>query len=78
MAKIRTLQDWIHEKIIKSDTQSDSCKLKERVKDDYEVCVCCGKQLTMLKTTPIDIRMGYIEGSGQLCIDCFGKLYHSK
>ena len=64
MAKIRSLQDWIHEKLIKSN--------------ESETCVLCGKELIISKYTPIEQRRCYIEGCGQLCTNCFVKLYSSK
>ena len=78
MNKIINLQDWIYEKIIKSNKQPNNCKLKEKVKNDYESCVLCNEQLTILKSVPIDKRIGYIEGVGQLCTSCLVKLYASK
>jgi hypothetical protein len=41
--------------------------------DTYEDCILCGVKTTTLKTTHIDFRTGYIEGAGQLCIDCYMK-----
>jgi hypothetical protein len=41
--------------------------------DTYEDCILCGVETTTLKTTHIDFRTGYIEGAGQLCIDCYMK-----
>ena len=38
--------------------------------DQYETCVMCGGKAHELKTTHIDFRTGYIEGSGQLCLSC--------
>ena len=39
----------------------------------YEDCILCGTKTTTLKTTHIDYRTGYIEGAGQLCIECYTK-----
>jgi len=39
----------------------------------YEDCILCGTKTTTLKTTHIDYRTGYIEGAGQLCIQCYTK-----
>ena len=38
-------------------------------------CNCCGVETLYDKETHIDFRIGYIEGAGQLCLDCFGKIY---
>lgn len=39
--------------------------------DKFETCVLCGKKTNVLKTTHIDFRHGYVEGSGQCCSDCY-------
>lgn len=41
--------------------------------DIYEQCILCGVETTILKTTHIDYRTGYIEGAGQLCNKCYMK-----
>lgn len=38
-------------------------------------CVLCGKETEYTQSTPITARQGYIEGAGQLCIDCLHALY---
>lgn len=40
-----------------------------------ELCIRCGKQTLYNIHTPIDMRKYYVEGSGQLCQDCFQFLY---
>jgi hypothetical protein len=37
----------------------------------YEICVMCSKETTILKSTHIDFRYGYVEGAGQLCRECY-------
>ena len=37
---------------------------------EYDVCVSCGKTTSYKKTDNIVYRSGYIEGAGQLCLDC--------
>jgi hypothetical protein len=37
----------------------------------YEKCVMCGVETTILKTTHIDFRYGYVDGAGQLCRECY-------
>jgi len=39
----------------------------------YETCILCGDLTDVLKTTHIDFRTGYVEGSGQCCISCFNR-----
>lgn len=41
----------------------------------YEKCVICGQTTEVLKATPIQERHEYINGSGQLCSECYFKLY---
>ena len=40
-----------------------------------ERCVCCGKSIGYDKSVNITKREHYIEGCGQLCRDCYFKLY---
>ena len=42
----------------------------------YETCVLCGKETKVLITTPVQHREGYIEGAGQLCMECFRKMLY--
>lgn len=42
---------------------------------ELERCVLCGKPAEYTKDKPIAERIGYIEGSGQLCRICFAELY---
>ena len=37
----------------------------------YETCVMCSKETTTLKSTHVDFRVGYVEGAGQLCWECY-------
>ena len=43
-----------------------------------ELCIRCGKETEYDVHTPITIRRYYIEGSGQLCEDCWRELYGRK
>ena len=40
-----------------------------------ERCVCCGKTMSCSQSLNIHQREHYIEGCGQLCRDCYFKLY---
>ena len=40
---------------------------------EYDLCVLCGAETQYTKDTHVDMRIGYIDGAGQLCVDCFGK-----
>ena len=38
-------------------------------------CVSCGVETPYDKTDHVDFRLGYVEGAGQLCLDCYEKIY---
>jgi hypothetical protein len=38
-------------------------------------CVSCGEDTTYDREEHIDFRIGYIEGAGQLCLECYDKIY---
>ena len=38
-------------------------------------CVSCNEPTPYNKHDHVDFRIGYIEGSGQLCLDCYDELY---
>lgn len=40
-----------------------------------ELCVRCGKETEYDINTPVTVRRYFIEGSGQLCEECFKLLY---
>ena len=37
----------------------------------YEKCIMCNAETTILKTTHVDFRYGYVDGAGQLCRECY-------
>jgi hypothetical protein len=41
-------------------------------------CISCQKDTQYDEMTHIDIRYYYIEGAGQLCPNCYNKIYESK
>jgi hypothetical protein len=43
-----------------------------------EKCVMCGTQTNYDTITHIDFRVGYIEGVGQLCEECYNNIYSPK
>ena len=45
----------------------------ETKQNEYDRCVICNKETPYLRSTHIDMRYCYIEGSGQLCEDCYNK-----
>ena len=40
--------------------------------------VNCKRETLYDKETHIDFRLGYVEGAGQLCLDCWEVIYGSK
>jgi len=40
-----------------------------------ERCIRCGKETEYDVSTPVTVRRWYVEGSGQLCEQCFYELY---
>lgn len=38
-------------------------------------CVSCHKDTIYNTTDHIEYRIGYIEGAGQLCLDCYEEIY---
>lgn len=38
-----------------------------------ETCILCGVETAYDVSTHIDMRVGYIEGAGQLCTKCYTK-----
>lgn len=46
---------------------SDHMECVLRQQNGYDVCVVCGRETSYKRSTPIDMRIGYIEGAGQTC-----------
>ena len=45
---------------------------------EYEECIICHRKTTVEKDTDISLREHYIEGTGQLCRDCYLKLFDQR
>ena len=62
------------------DTMQEDEKLvfEEQFGNDKDKCVICNEDSLYYKTMPIILRLGYIKGSGQLCLDCYVKVYGLK
>lgn len=71
--KHKNLQDTAIKDIETKDTEIKAAKIKNAVR--FETCVCCHKQLPISVDEPIDYRAFYVEGAGQLCYDCYHKIY---
>ena len=41
--------------------------------NEYDHCVLCGKETVYKRSTHVDMRVGYIEGAGQLCASCYSR-----
>jgi hypothetical protein len=46
-------------------TNHIECAIKQD--NEYDSCVICGKVSSYKRSTPIDLRIGYVEGAGQTC-----------
>lgn len=50
--------------------------MKEKTsKVEMDNCVYCEKETKYPKHMHIDFRMHYVEGAGQLCEECYDKIY---
>jgi hypothetical protein len=57
-----------------SDHDHLSCALYAKFQtDEYDSCILCGVETEYKRSTHIDMRVGYIEGAGQLCRKCYNK-----
>lgn len=45
---------------------------------EKETCVRCGKETEYDISTPIEVRRWYVEGAGQMCEDCWYKLWPTR
>lgn len=48
---------------------------KEESDKEKDICVKCKKLTQYTKDVDIDLREHYIEGAGQLCDECYDKIY---
>ena len=47
-------------------------------KEEMDKCVFCNKETEYPKSLHIDYRNHYVEGAGQLCKECYDKVYNIK
>jgi hypothetical protein len=47
----------------------------KKIKQQKDKCINCKKDTLYSKEEHIDFRLGYIEGAGQLCLDCYDVIY---
>lgn len=43
--------------------------------EEFDKCVLCGELTPYKKSDHVDTREFYVEGAGQLCGGCYGKVY---
>jgi len=49
-----------------------SCALNAEFKEDkFDHCILCGVETAYKRSTHVDMRIGYVEGAGQLCPKCY-------
>jgi uncharacterized protein YhfF len=65
---VKRIDRWLTQDI-------DEVKVIDGDKDD---CVVCDIKTPFDKDEHLDFRMGYIEGVGQLCLNCWDKIYNDK
>ena len=49
----------------------------QEIQEKKDSCVMCGEPTEYSRSTPINLRLYYIEGAGQLCMVCHEKIYGS-
>ena len=69
------MEKWLHPTYV-SDIKSklgttDGCKNSSVVVTSIDKCVMCGEDSIYPPNTDISLRMGYVEGAGQLCQSCY-------
>ena len=51
---------------------------KNIFEEEMDKCVNCGKDTPYAKHIHINFREHYIEGAGQLCKECYDKIYKNQ
>lgn len=46
--------------------------------NELDKCVMCHKETTEPKNKHVDLRINYVDGAGQLCDECYEKVYGGK
>jgi hypothetical protein len=57
-------------------TETDHFEKLQEELEEKDKCTVCSDDSLYDKTMPIDLRLGYIETSGQLCLECYDKIYN--
>ena len=50
-------------------------KIMSKITLEKDKCVNCKRETLYGKETHVDFRLGYVEGAGQLCLDCYDNIY---
>ena len=51
-----------------------SCALEaDNKSNEYDHCVLCGVETAYKRNTHVNMRIGYVEGAGQLCPNCYSR-----
>jgi len=53
----------------------DFKKKRYTLKTEFEYCTICGQKTNIRRDENINNRIGYVEGVGQLCYDCYKRLH---
>ena len=43
---------------------------EKKTTEEYDICVSCGAETSYKKGDDVTLRHNYIEGAGQLCLEC--------
>ncbi len=65
---------WLTEKTELTNRYNKVLLLKEEV-NKTEHCIVCGADTSIPKSYSIELRNFYVEGAGQLCGNCWDKVY---
>lgn len=49
--------------------------IMDMMNNDKELCVSCGEETPYFFTENINNRNWYVEGAGQLCEECYNRIY---
>ena len=44
-------------------------------KEEQDRCILCGEETGYTRNTPVDMREHYVDGAGQLCLECDALVY---
>ena len=59
-------------------TNSDQAKKEDKLLNPDEKCLICGCNTGYKRNTPISERNFYVNGCGQLCMECYYSVYNTE